>query len=274
MGSFAPRFALRALASPALLFCLALTALAATACSSAVTTTSAPAPSTAATVSSTTAQPVTTAAPSTSESVSFSTDDGVLLNGHLFGSGQAGVILAHMYPADQTSWIPTAQRLAAEGYLVLTFDFRGYGESGGSKEFERIDRDVTAAVNEMRKRGAASLVLVGASMGGTACLIAGDQAQALSSVRLAGIAALSAPVEFRGLSATEAVPRIIVPLLFIASENDDGADGARKLETLSSGKGVLQILPGEDHGTELLTGAQADTTYQLLLDFLTRVVAP
>ena len=44
--------------------------------------------------------------------MSFTTDDGVTLNGHLFGSGGAGIILAHMYPADQTSWIPTAQRLA------------------------------------------------------------------------------------------------------------------------------------------------------------------
>jgi pimeloyl-ACP methyl ester carboxylesterase len=173
-----------------------------------------------------------------------------------------------MYPADQTSWTPTAERLAAAGYLVLTFDFRGYGESGGSKDIELIDRDVSAAVDEMRKRGAAALVLAGASMGGTACLIAGDQAQALSSVRLAGIATLSAPVEFRGLSAAAAVPRITVPLLFIAAENDDGAAGARELEQLSSGKGSLKILPGADHGTDLLTGAQADATYQGLLDFL------
>jgi alpha-beta hydrolase superfamily lysophospholipase len=245
---------------------LSLIAFAAAACASAATTTSAPSSTTA-------ALPVTTAAPNASEPVGFSTDDGVVLNGHLFGSGQAGVILAHMYPADQTSWIPTAQRLAAEGYLVLTFDFRGYGESGGRKEFDRLDRDVMAAVNEMRKRGAGSVVLAGASMGGTACLVASDQAQALSSIRLAGVATLSAPVEFRGLSAAEAVPRIIVPLLFIAAENDDGAEGARGLEKLSAGKGTLQILPGRDHGTDLLTGAQGDAAYQSLLGFLKKAFA-
>ena len=114
-----------------------------------------------------------------------------------------------------------------------------------ARQIDRIDRDVTAAVNEMRKRGATALVLAGASMGGTACLIAGDRAQALSSIRLAGIATLSAPVEFRGLSAAAAVPRIIVPLLFLAAEKDAGADGARELEKLSSGRGQLQILPGQ-----------------------------
>ena len=125
----------------------------------------------------------------------------------------------------------------------------------------------------MRKRGAASVVLVGASMGGTACLVAGDQAQALSSIRLAGIATLSAPVEFRGLSAAEAVPQIVVPLLFIAAEKDDGADGARGLEELSSGKGICRSCPAADHGTDLLTGAQGDATYQLLLGFLERPLA-
>jgi pimeloyl-ACP methyl ester carboxylesterase len=204
----------------------------------------------------------------TGRAVSFTTEDGVTLGGHVFGSGSAGVILAHMYPADQTSWYPTAQRLAQAGYLVLTFDFRGYGESGGSKQIALIDRDVSAAITQIRQEGAASVVLAGASMGGTAALIAGDRAQALSSIGLAGIATLSAPVEFQGLSAAAAVPRIMVPLLFIAAEKDAGAAGARQLEQLSSGRGDLQIVPGSDHGTDLLTGQQAARVYQSLLDFI------
>jgi pimeloyl-ACP methyl ester carboxylesterase len=204
----------------------------------------------------------------TGRAISFTTQDGVTLKGHVFGSGQAGVILAHMYPADQTSWYPTAQRLAQAGYLVLTFDFRGYGESGGSKQIDLIGGDVSAAITQIRKEGAGSVVLAGASMGGTASLVAGDQAQSLSSIRLAGIATLSAPVEFQGLSAAAAVPRIIVPLLFIAAEKDAGAAGAQQLEQLSAGKGDLQIVPGSDHGTDLLTGQQAAKVYQLLLDFI------
>jgi pimeloyl-ACP methyl ester carboxylesterase len=111
-------------------------------------------------------------------------------------------------------------------------------------------------------------VLVGASMGGTAALIAGNQAQTLSSIRMAGVATLSAPVEFRGLSATAAVPGLIVPLLFIAAEKDEGAAGARQLQELSAGRGDLRVLPGSDHGTDLLKGGQAATAYQLLQDFL------
>ena len=206
--------------------------------------------------------------------VSFTTEDGVTLGGHVFGSGRAGVVLAHMYPADQTSWYATAERLAQEGYLVMTFDFRGYGESGGEKQIDLTDRDVSAAVTAIRGEGAAEVVLAGASMGGTASLIAGDRAQALSSIRLAGIATLSAPVEFRGLSAADAVPRVTVPLLFIAAENDEGAAGARELERLSSGKGDLEIVPGSDHGTDLLTGDQGARVYGLLQSFIKDSLAP
>jgi uncharacterized protein len=215
-----------------------------------------------------------------SRAVTFITNDGVALGGHLFGTGSKGVILAHMYPADQTSWFATAERLAAQGYLVLTFDFRGYGESKGDKQIERIDRDVLAAANEIGGAGATEVVLVGASMGGTACLrVAGEIfASMISSqsrppyeippVGVAGVVTLSAPVEFMGLSVTKDVPMPVCPLLFIAAEEDVGAEGAAALEKLSRNQGDLQIVPGDDHGTALLEGAAADQVWALLSGFL------
>jgi uncharacterized protein len=218
--------------------------------------------------------------PGTSRPVTFTTDDGVVLGGHLFGTGNKGVILAHMYPADQTSWYATAEKLAAQGYLVLTFDFRGYGESEGDKQIERIDRDVLAAANRIANAGATEVVLVGASMGGTACLrVAGEifasmiSSQApppydIPSVSVVGVVTLSAPVEFQGLSVGRDGPMPVGPLLFIAAEDDVGAEGAAALEELSRNQGDLQIVPGEDHGTDLLEGAAADEVWILLNRFL------
>jgi pimeloyl-ACP methyl ester carboxylesterase len=209
--------------------------------------------------------------PSGSESyrdVTFTTEDGVALSGHLFGSGEAGIVLAHMYPADQTSWHGPAERLAREGYLVLTFDFRGYGDSQGSKDIELIDRDVFAAIIALADAGAGRVLLVGASMGGTACLVAADASQPLSRVFVSGVATLSAPVEFKGLSAQTAVPKLTMPLLFVAAEKDAGADGARRLQELSGDTGDLHIVPGDDHGTDLLQGDQAGEVWGLLLSFV------
>jgi pimeloyl-ACP methyl ester carboxylesterase len=203
-----------------------------------------------------------------SSAVSFQTEDGLTLGGHLYGSGNWGVVLCHMYPADQTSWRAFAEELAQQGYQVLTFDFRGYGDSEGDKDIPHIDRDVTAAVRYLVDSGASEVVVIGASMGGTAALKAAVTFQAMSSFRFAGVATLSAPVEFQGLSAADEVPELVVPLLFIAAEDDVGAAGAHQLEDLSGGSGDLQIVAGSDHGTNLLTGAQADTVKALLLDFL------
>jgi pimeloyl-ACP methyl ester carboxylesterase len=88
------------------------------------------------------------------------------------------------------------------------------------------------------------------------------------------VATLSAPVEFRGLSAAEAVPNLVVPLLFIAAEEDAGAAGARELQELAGGKGTLVMVPGDDHGTDLLNGAEGETVYASLLDFLARCLSP
>jgi pimeloyl-ACP methyl ester carboxylesterase len=213
--------------------------------------------------------------------LTFATEDGVLLSGHLFGSGKGGVVLSHMFPADQKSWYPTAKRLAAEGYLVLTYDFRGYGFSEGTKQIEYLDRDVLAACQEIASAGATSVVLVGASMGGTASLLAASrmftaqlstQQATGTRITVAGVATLSAPVSFRGLSAETSVADIYCPLLFVAAREDVGAEGALELERLSGNTGDLEIVSGSDHGTDLLAGSQAEKVYNSLLDFLKKNV--
>jgi pimeloyl-ACP methyl ester carboxylesterase len=200
--------------------------------------------------------------------VAFSTADGVSLGGHVFGSGHSGIVLAHMYPADQTSWFATAGELAVEGYLVLTFDFRGYGESSGTKQIDQIDKDVDAAVKEIQSLGATSLALVGASMGGTASLIAAARQP------VAAVATLSAPVEFQGLSARQAVTTITAPKLFLAAENDAGAEGARDLYALAPDPKAIKIFPGSDHGTALLTGSSAADAHTILFAFLEKNLPP
>jgi predicted alpha/beta-hydrolase family hydrolase len=200
--------------------------------------------------------------------VTFSAADGVSLGGHVFGSGHSGIVLAHMYPADQTSWFATATELAAKGYLVLTFDFRGYGESPGTKQIDRIDKDVDAAVKEIQSLGATSLALVGASMGGTASLVVAAHHP------VAAVATLSAPVEFQGLSARQAVTTVTAPKLFLAAEKDAGEAGARDLYTLAPDPKEIRIFPGSDHGTALLSGSSAADVRAILFAFLEKNLPP
>src|ERR1700686_4363025 len=90
------------------------------------------------------------------KSVTFYSE-GVKLAGDLFlpadlkpGERRAGIVLCHGYTGVRTIYLPdNAGVLAAAGYVVLTFDYKGWGDSDGPKSrlapHSRV-ADVQAAV--------------------------------------------------------------------------------------------------------------------------------
>ena len=211
---------------------------------------------------------------SNSRAVSFASADGVALDGRLFGAGQTAVVLSHMQPADQRSWFAFADRLAGQGYLVLTYDFRGYcpgGEGGcsqGERNISEIWQDVLGAVDFVRSRGATSVALVGASMGGTASLVAAGQ----EGVDVETVVTLSAPESIEGLVADAAVlQREQANKLFIAGVGDaPAADAAQHLSEISPPPKRVAIIPADDHGTDLLTGSRGEEVQRLVEMYLTQ----
>lgn len=195
--------------------------------------------------------------------VSFTTDDNVIIDGRLFGDGDVAVILAHMFPNDQTAWFPFASELAEKGFTALTFDFRGYGESGGDKDIEEIARDLRAAVDFMRGQGYSEIYLVGASMGGTASLIVAARDE------VAGVVAVSAPQSFQGLEALDVVAGVSEPKLFIASEGDLSAVSSLELFVEEAPEPKEErLFTGSDHGTDLLEGENSREFRDLIIGFI------
>ena len=202
--------------------------------------------------------------PQEPSAVSFKSTDGVDLKGHLFGKGTTGVVLVHMFPADQKSWFPYARRLAGVGCLALTFDCRGYGESGGQKVIGEIDRDLEGAYQFIQSR-VQKVFLMGASMGGTAAI------QVAARKPTAGVVSLSGPVAFRGLDALDAIKKLKAPILLIAAEGDrSAAESARWFSQAAAGPETLLVVPGSEHGTNLLDGPNARKLDEAILQFLRR----
>ncbi len=199
----------------------------------------------------------------TPQPVSFEATDGVALRGHLFGKGGTGVILGHMYPADQKSWFPIAKKLAAKGYLAMTFDFRGYGESSGVKVIAEIDRDLEGAYRFLEPK-VKKIFLAGASMGGTAAI------RVAAKNPTAGVVSLSAPLAFRGLDAREAIGKIEIPCLFVAAEADGSFAAAAKefAKAVKSEDLLLLIVPGTEHGTRMFGGPMGDKVEEAFFGFL------
>lgn len=196
--------------------------------------------------------------------IRFRTADGFLLEGTLFGSGDRAVILTHAFPTDQGSWRSFARRIDGD-YRILTFNFRGYGDSQGRKDIELIDRDVEAAVRFMRTtHKAGKIVLVGASMGGTASLIAASRAD------VDGVAALSAPTTFRDLDAASVVALVGSSKLFMAcTEDRDADDQASALFRASKDPSAdLALLACNDHGEKILEGSRRNEANMQLDAFI------
>ncbi|HEY7668884.1 MAG TPA: alpha/beta fold hydrolase [Actinomycetota bacterium] len=209
-----------------------------------------------------------------STAVTFPSTDGVELAGRLFGpdTATAGVVLAHMLPADQRSWFDFADRLGGSGYRALTFDFRGYcpggaaGCSDGEKDVGAIWQDVQGAVEFLRSQGVRDVGLVGASMGGTASLVVASEL----GDEIAVVITLSAPDAIDGLAATpETLQRITAAKLHLAGVSDgSAAQVAQGFYDQGLPPKRVEILTTGDHGTDLLTGNQAEIARNLILGWL------
>lgn len=103
------------------------------------------------------------------------------------------VLLAHGGGQTRHSWRGTAEMLARAGWLSITLDQRGHGDSDwvadGNYSFEAYAADLREVARDCRARGWRRPVLVGASLGGLAGLMLAGRldSQALSALVLVDI---------------------------------------------------------------------------------------
>jgi pimeloyl-ACP methyl ester carboxylesterase len=129
---------------------------------------------------------------------------GLRLSGHLArpasGSGPfPGLVLCHGFPAGPggaatsgQTYPAFADRLAGEtGWSVLTFNFRGTGQSEGNFSVKGWLADLGAAIDVLTEEGVSGVWLAGSSTGGSLALC-----QAPADRRVRGVAALAAPATF------------------------------------------------------------------------------
>jgi pimeloyl-ACP methyl ester carboxylesterase len=216
-----------------------------------------------------------------STAVTFDASDGVTLAGRLFGpeSASSGVVLAHMLPADQRSWYPFAERLAAQGLRVLTFDFRGYcpggdgGCSEGTKEIDAAPTDLQAAVAFLRDDGVQRVGIAGASMGGTAALlVAANDPKGIPALVM-----LSAPQVLSGLAVgPPELERVTGAKLYLAGLGDPaGAMASADAMAAVSPQPVREeVIPVDAHGTDLLTSSHGEQVQELIEQWFAHWLAP
>lgn len=206
-------------------------------------------------------------ASATPEPVSFPTPDGGEVHGDLYGTGDRGVVLAHGARFDKESWAAQARALASEGFRVLAIDFRGKGRSRGGEgstgSWDEWHLDVLAAARFLRRRGATSVAVVGASIGGYA----------------AARASVAAPDEIDRLvllahSPIEEPERMAGRKLFVTARDDVDGTGAARLVAIreqlerSPGPKELLVLDGSAHAQLLFDTDQGERLMREIVRFL------
>ncbi|HLZ59409.1 MAG TPA: alpha/beta fold hydrolase [Ktedonosporobacter sp.] len=200
-----------------------------------------------------------------SRPVQFQTPDHIQLAGLLWGQGKTFVICSHELRTSKLIWQRSGlpQLLATRGYQVLTYDFRGNADSGGTNDVNKLDVDLHAAVAFARLQGATKIVLMGSSMGGTATL------NVASTEHVAAVVTLSAPQMF-GPNVTDAqVQAISAPKLFINSKDDDYASDTQHMYDIASQPKAIHLYDGSAHGTAIFDETEFDADLvQRILTFI------
>jgi dienelactone hydrolase len=205
--------------------------------------------------------------------VHFKDAHGTQLSGVEVGGGSVGFVLSHQNPGDVCDWLPYAREAsnANKGYRMLCLDFAGYGNSETPADGDTRDHNIVAAAKYLRSEGVQTIVLMGASMGANAAVIAGTELQPPP----AAVISLSAPAVYLGLDATEGAAKLAVPVLYVAGQGDQGGSFAEYAQTLYDATPTtidrrLQLAFSTAHGVNLLSPVDADASHTraALADFL------
>lgn len=200
---------------------------------------------------------------------SIPTRDGVALIGHAYVPTQSnppGLVLVHGAGADRHRWERFAVRAQQWGYLAVTVDLRGHGESAvesgpyahhrqfGDIEWQSAALDIDAALGRLQALGAApeDLFLVGEGFGANLVL---DYARTHRDVQ--GVVLLSAGKTYHGLEADVLMAELRTrPTLLLWSERDDyaAATGA-SLQRVAPGHMEVRVYPGTAFGADIFDGA-------------------
>ena len=188
-------------------------------------------------------------------SVSFPTQDGGLVQADLYGTSDRGVVLAHGGRFKKDSWEKQAQALVAAGFRALAIEYREEGAHGGI--------DVLAAIHYLRKTGARSVSVVGASMGGDfGAEAAEEEPAAIDRLVLLASGAYTPLLKMKG------------PKLFILARDDANAEGPRLPKIRAQYEKALEpkeliLLDGSAHAQFLFETDQGERVMREILRFLT-----
>ncbi len=187
------------------------------------------------------------------------------LIGALYGElpARRAALLCHGANWDASGWAEVAPRFAQRAVPALGLNFRGYDGSTGRTNRASALADVRNAAAWLRMNGAREVALVGASMGGSAVLMAS------ASVSPECVVAISAPV--RAISDSDA-KRILGRKLFVCAERDSlgAAAAVRRAYAEAEEPKEIRVFPGREHSKAMFKATYGEEALGVILAFVSQ----
>ncbi len=99
----------------------------------------------------------------------------------VFGDRGSSVLLLHGGGQTRHAWQKTAEQIARKGYVAYAIDQRGHGDSDwvadGAYDFLDYAADTKTVATELTRRRGTKPIVIGASLGGIAALLAEGNAE-------------------------------------------------------------------------------------------------
>jgi dienelactone hydrolase len=176
----------------------------------------------------------------------------------VLGAGPRGIVLSNESDEDLCSWLPLAKRLVGSGFRVALYDYSGLSPVA----------DAVAVSGELRRLGARTVGVVGASEGAKASIVAAGK------VRAAAVVSFSAERLLSGVGDLLPVARRLrSPILYLYARGDPLAEAETPQLFRATREADKRLVgfPGIDHGTRLLTHASVPS---LVVSFLRDRLSP
>jgi alpha-beta hydrolase superfamily lysophospholipase len=205
------------------------------------------------------------------ERVTFTSDDGVLLVGSYFtpklgiNNSTPSVILLHMLGKDRSTWNEFAQDLSHKGYVALSVDLRGHGESKRKDnstisyqsfvpdDFKNMTLDVKAAKEFLIRDKNANpykVSIIGASIGANIALN-----YAASDHNIKSVILLSPGLDYMGVTTLSAITQYRNPIYIAATKGDSQSakDSQTLCQKIMCHENITILEKADSHGTDMFS---------------------
>jgi predicted acyl esterase len=193
------------------------------------------------------------------EEVKISLSDGTEIVANYYASMFSGrqapaVLLLHQNGGNKEEWRALIPSLQAAGYAVLAVDQRGFGKTGGTRLYGKLDADALELVAWLEKQPSikpGEVALIGASVGANAAILACAK---LDTCKV--VIGLSPGLSYFGLNVAPEIKKVAgKSMLFVAGQRDQQSAGgfATMLLAASAKNNVLMRLYADTsaHGVSL-----------------------